>query len=121
MKYAILSEDVYLTWLYETEEDVKIKARLSKLESVLGYGTEEFHSKVSNMLSEATYDRIATFGRVAPTVFRSHGDFIADVAEIYAEHSIEKVCQNEKIKASKIDSKGLEVHEMVQEHRSSRG
>ncbi len=73
MKYAILSEDVYLTGLYETEEDVKIKARLSKLESVLGYGTEEFHSKASNILSEAIYDRISTFGRVAPTVFLSRG------------------------------------------------
>ena len=115
------AEKVRLTGNYEAEKDIKIKAKLAELESVLAYGTDEFHSNASNMLSEASYDRYATFARVAPTVFRSKGDFIVDVLDEYAEHSINKFCRNEKIEASSIDSAPLRAHETVTEYSESSG
>ena len=112
---------VHLTGNYEAEENIEIKANIAKLESTLAYGTDEFHSNASSMFSEASYDRYATFARICPTVFRSHGDFIVDIVEEYAEHSINKVCRDEKIKAGSIDSTPLTVRETVREYSSSFG
>ncbi len=120
-KTTFNSDTVHLTGNYESERDIEIKARLAELASVLDYGTDQFESKASNMFSHATYDRFATFARVAPTVFRTHGDFITDIVGLYSEHSIQKSCHDERIAAGSIDSAPLRAHEVVIEHSSSSG
>ena len=115
------SESVYLTGLYESKKDIEIKAKLATLESVLGYGTDDFRSKASNMFSTSRYSRFATFARVAPTVLRSHRDFILDILDVYSEHSIQKLCRNERITAGDIDASPLKATEIVIEHSSSSG
>ena len=110
-----------LTGQFSADNDIILNARIAELKSVLAYGTEEFHSKASSWISSSSYDRFATFSRISPTIFQSHGDFIADLTDIYFEHSIQKSCHNERITASRIDSSPLEVHETVTESRSSSG
>ncbi|MBR1735253.1 MAG: hemagglutinin repeat-containing protein, partial [Alphaproteobacteria bacterium] len=110
-----------LTGQFSADNDIILNAQIAELKSVLAYGTEEFHSKAYSWISSSSYDRFATFSRISPTIFQSHGDFIADLTDIYFEHSIQKSCHNERITASRIDSSPLEVHETVTESRSSSG
>lgn len=106
---------------YRAQKDIKIHANFANLKSVLAYGTDSFHSTASNFLSDASYDRYATFARIAPATFDAHGDFIADVLGEYHEHSIQKSCKNEIITAEDIDSSPLRVHEEIRESSSSSG
>lgn len=103
-----------LKFTFSPEEDIKMHARIARLESVLEYGTDRFESN-------ASYSRFATFARMAPTVFKAHGDFIADITGLYAEHSVQKQVRNEKITAGEIDSTPLKARETVVEHSSGSG
>jgi adhesin HecA-like repeat protein len=110
-----------LSGQFKAEKDILLNARIAQLKSDLAYGTDDFRSNASNWFSSSSYTRFATFARVSPTIFQSHGDFIAEIADAYFEHSIQKVCRDERITAQHIDSSPLWIHETVVETRSSKG
>ncbi|MDR2267986.1 MAG: hemagglutinin repeat-containing protein, partial [Holosporaceae bacterium] len=110
-----------LSGQFKAEKDILLNARIAQLKSDLAYGTDDFRSNASNWFSSSSYTRFATFARISPTIFQSHGDFIADIAETYFEHSVQKICRDERITAPQIDSSPLWVHETVVETRSSKG
>jgi hypothetical protein len=115
------ARDATLEGEYKSKRNIEIKAEIARLKSVLGYGTHEFKSNASNWFSKASYERYAIFSRISPTIFQSDGDFIADILDAYHEHSIQKYCRNEQIRAGTIDSSPLVAHETIVEHSSSRG
>lgn len=55
------ADKIHLTGRFESAEDIEIHARLAELESVLGYGSDKFTSNASNIFSDASYSRFATF------------------------------------------------------------